>query len=428
MTKFFPITAAAIAVALLTLATAVSAQCTNCVGDANADGQVTVDEVLVAVNNALLGCNALATPTGGASTPTPTATPTVTAECPITSPAPWSAPNWATNASEALALRAALTELTGNPAMRGAEQGTVVLGGVPHLAELYHTGAVSLADVANPAFDPIVDDAFVEFIALIAASPHDPIVGGQWSPASTGGIYGNSDRGLNLGGIEVRQIVDKGLFAGGALYPYAVSLTEDEIDEATIDAIAAAWGANENLDPAGTLVHSASYSRQMGFHAEMAAALTAAKAYAGDGACAPQRDEALRMFFRLWEQSMLARTVFYANRGLTLASAATSDNDYIEALHQLGEGGGLAIGFRGLPDPQSGPLAGEGRVISDAQLDQVLSALRINRTDLNQSTTADFVEDNTAFTAAVPAVEQAVADAYDLDAAEIASYRTPTAG
>ena len=38
------------------------------------------------------------------------------------------------------------------------------------------------------------------------------------SVAANGGIYGTSPRGMNAGGIEVRQIVAKGLFAGGALY------------------------------------------------------------------------------------------------------------------------------------------------------------------------------------------------------------------
>ena len=53
--------------------------------------------------------------------------------------------------------------------MRGAEQGTVVLGGVSQLFDLYHAGSPSLADVTNPAFDPIVDDAFADFVALIDA-------------------------------------------------------------------------------------------------------------------------------------------------------------------------------------------------------------------------------------------------------------------
>lgn len=420
--------AAAFAVPLLA-APAVRAQCEGaCVGDANGDRNVTIDELILAVNNALGGCDRpTPTPTEPAG---PTATPTATpgGVCAVT-PGAWSAPNWATNAADALALRGALGALTGASAMRGAEQETVVLGGVAQLVELYEAGSPSLADVANPGFDPMVADAFAEFVALIDAGTGDPIDGsGNWTPGPVGGIYGTSQRGLNAGGIESRQIVDKGLFAGGALYAYAVGLTEGPITPATIEALAAAWGGNETLDPAGTLVHSANYSRQMGFHAAMAAALTDARAYAAEGACAAERDEAVVRFFRLWEQSMYARTVYYANRGLTLSTGATGDNDHIEALHQLGEGIGLAAGFRGLPDPSSGPLAGAGRTISDAAIDQVLAAHGFDAGDQNASTTGDLISDLEAFAAAAAAVEAVVAEVYDLEPSEVAAYRNPTAG
>lgn len=411
----------------LGLAPAVQAQCSTCVGDANGDRSVTIDELVLAVNNALGGCDRpTPTPTSGVPTATPTTTPMQA--CAVT-PGAWSAPAWATNAADALALRAQLGTLTGAAAMRGAEQGTVVLGGVAQLAELYEAGDPSLADVANPGFDPLVGDAFAEFVALVDAGGGDPIDGdGNWAPGPAGGIYGDSQRGLNAGGIESRQIVDKGLFAGGAMYAYAVDLTEGPIAPATVDALAAAWGANQALDPAGTLVHSANYSRQMGFHAAMAAALTDAKAYAADGACAAERDAAIVRFFRLWEQSMYARTVFYVNRGLTLSSGATGDNDHIEALHQLGEGLGLAAGFRGLPHPTSGPLASAGRTISDAAIDQILAAHGFNAADQNASTTGTLIADVEDFAAAAAAVEAAVAEAFDLEAAEVEAYRNPTAG
>lgn len=408
----------------------VTAQCASCVGDANSDGEVTINELITAVNNALFGCDAAnRTPTPTVSVTVPTPTPTTSSEACAVTPGAWSAPGWATNAAGALALRAQLGALTGNAAMRGAEQGTVVLGGVAQLEELYTDGDPSLAEATHAAFDALVDQSFAEFVALIDAGTGDAIdAGGNWTPGPNGGIYGNSARGLNAGGLEVRQIVDKGMFAGGTLYRYAVTLTEGEITPGTVEALAAAWGVNESLDPAGTLVHSANYSRQMGFFAGIAAALTDAHAYAGDGACVAQRDDALRRFFALWEQSMLARLVYYANLGHALSSNATGDNDHIEALHQLTEGIGLAIGFRGLPEATSGPLAGATRTITDAQLDEIAAALGVNLTHLNASTTGELIEDAAAFATVVTAVEDVVAEAYDLDEAEIESYRTPTAG
>jgi hypothetical protein len=412
----------------LGVASVATAQCPTCVGDANGDRTVSINELILAVNNSLFGCDrATATPT--ATGPTPTATPTTpVGVCDVT-PGAWSAPEWATNAADALELRSQLVALTGANTMRGAEQGTVVLGGVSQLADLYHVGGPSLAEVTNPAFDPIVDEAFVEFVALIGAGTGDPIDdGGNWTPASNGGIYGESTRGINAGGLEIRQVVEKGLFAGGALYSYALGLTEGEIGAGTVDALAAAWGANEALDPNGMVVHSANYSRQMGFHAEIAAALTDAKAFAARSACGAQRDEAIRTFFRLWEQSMFARLVFYANGARSGAAASTGDNDDIDALHELGEGVGLAIGFRGLPNAQSGPLAGASRTATDAQISQILTALRLNSGDLNASTTGLFIAEPEDFAAAVTALEEVVAEIFDLDEADLETYRNPVAG
>lgn len=414
----------------IVLAPGAEAQCSTCVGDADGDRTVTINELIQAVNNALFGCDRpTATPTSMGSTAAPTATPTPPAGACAVTPGAWSAPAWATTAAEALALRAQLGALTGADAMRGAEQGTAVLGGVAHLVELYEAGSPSLADVTNPAFAPIVAESFAEFVALIDAGPGDPISeSGAWTPGPNGGIYGTSPRGMNAGGIEVRQIVEKGLFAGGALYHYALRLTEGGIDPASVDALAAAWGANETLDPAGTLVHSASYSWQMGFFAAMAAALSDAKAFAADGACVAERDAAIRTFFRVWEHSMFARIVFYANRGLTLERAATSDNDAIEAVHQLSEGMALAMGYRGLPHTTSGPLANASRTVTDTSIDDILTAFRVNLSDLNSSTTGFFINEPDGFAAAVTAIEAVVSQVYGLDEAEIAAYRNPTSG
>jgi hypothetical protein len=313
--------------------------------------------------------------------------------------------------------------------MRGAEQGTVVIGGVSQLVALYEDGSPSLADVTTPAYDAIVNDVFDEFVALLTAGAGVPIdESGLWMPGPDGGIFGDSSRGINAGGLEIRQLADKGLFAGAALYNYALSLTTASISAATIDALAAAWGANDTLDPAGDLTDSANYSYQMGFHAAIAAALTDAKAFAADSACTAELDESLRTFFRTWEQSMLARVIYYANRGSTMVAAATSDNELIEALHQLAEGVGLGLGFLGVPDPTSGPLAGDAVTITDAELAGIMEALGVEASNLNASTTGLFVEDAAAFAAAVLTVEGFVADVYDLDQAEIESYRNPTAG
>lgn len=346
--------------------------------------------------------------------------------CPISGPNTWSAPAWNTNAAEALALRAQLDALVGATGMRGVEQGNVTLTR-QQLDGLYEAGTVSVADVTTPTYDAVVNQAFDEFVAAIAAGPGDPINdSGLWTPGPNGGIFGEGNRGMNAGGLEVRQIVDKGLFAGGALYNYAVGLTAGTITPATIDAIAAAWGSNENLDPAGTLTDSANYSNQMKFFEVIAEALTDAKAYAADANCTDERDEALVTAFRNWEQSMLARTVYYANVMKTELETGTTDDDLINGLHELGEGFGLAFGFKGVESPSAGPLAGAATQITAADVDQIATAVGVNATDLNASTTALFIEDTEGFADAVAELEGVVADVYDLTEAEIAAYRAPT--
>jgi hypothetical protein len=128
-------------------------------------------------------------------------------------PPPWDAPEWETNAATSLALRAQLDLLTGDPTMRGAETGAVVVDATVLDAALT-VGDPSLADVAHPGFAPIVADAFEEFIEVIEAGDQDLMNAmlTEWQPGEAGGIWGDANRGINEGGLEVRQIVDKGGF------------------------------------------------------------------------------------------------------------------------------------------------------------------------------------------------------------------------
>ncbi|HET6582007.1 MAG TPA: hypothetical protein VFG69_01145, partial [Nannocystaceae bacterium] len=295
--------------------------------------------------------------------------------CDVVPPATWEAAGWDASTAEALALRAGLDALVGE--MRRVEQGKSTLDDVQALVDLYEAGAPSVSSIATSGHAPVVQEAFAELVEIAAAGPRDLVDDdGQWTPGPAGGIYGTDLRGIDEGGLEVRQLVDKGLFAGG-LYGYAAGLTTGTIDEATIDALAAAWGGNSTLDPEGELTDSASYTHQMGFHADVVAALVAAKAYSADAECEAERDEALRTFFRTWELAMFARLVYYSNVGVTAVETATIDDDFAGALHEQSEGLGLALGFYGLAHPETGPLAGAGRVATDAQLDAIAAALGV---------------------------------------------------
>ncbi|MCZ7686572.1 MAG: hypothetical protein M5U28_50625 [Sandaracinaceae bacterium] len=206
---------------------------------------------------------------------------------------------------------------------------------------------------------------FEEFVEVVAAGPQDLVdESGAFVPGAAGGIFGSDNRGINEGGIEVRQLVDKGLFGGAALYSYALGLTEGDIDPATVEAIGAAWGTNAALDPE-MRTDSANYSRAMGYHAPMVESLVAAHAYAADEACVAERDEAIRTFFRTWELSMFARFVYYANVAAVGLAAVGADDDVAGALHELSEGSGSrsasAGSLRRRPDPRRRRPCGHGR-------------------------------------------------------------------
>ncbi len=347
--------------------------------------------------------------------------------CEVT-PGAWAAPDWDANTVDALAVRAALDALTGDALMRGAETGAVELAGLRQL-EAAWAGDPSLADIAHPGFVPVVEQSLAEFVDVIAAGEQDLIdAGGAWDPGAAGGVWGDDDRGINEGGLEVRQLVDKGGFGGGILYAYAVGLTEAEITPATIDAIAAAWGSNATLDPEAMPTDAASYAFQMGFHGGMAESLAIAKAYAADPACTAERDAALVAFFRDWELTMYARLVFYGGRATGALLAAATDTEFAAVLHDLGEGTGVGIGFLGMPDPAAGPLASGARIIDDAAIEAAMTALGVDVATLGASSTGLFVESLPALEDAVGEIEGVIMDAFGVDAATIQSYRMPTPG
>jgi hypothetical protein len=350
---------------------------------------------------------------------------TVAAGC--ATPGAWSAPDWSSNAATALALRAQLDTLVGDPTMRGAETGTVSVT----LEDLMAAwdGDPSLAAAANPGYVPVVEAAFAEFLDALAAGDQELLdAGGLWMPGAAGGVWGDDDRGINEGGLEVRQLVDKAGFAGSLMYHYAVTLTEGEITPATLDAIAAAWGTNAELDATGELTDAAGYSYDMGFHGEMATALTAAKAYADDPMCVAERDDAIVTFFQLWERTAVARTVFYGNRAAGKLLAATTGTEFAGVLHDLGEGVGITAGFRGLPEATAGPLAGASRILTDADVDAIMAAYGVDLDDLGASTTGQLLESLPALEAANETVAGVAMDVYGLDAATVAGWIMPTPG
>ncbi len=350
-------------------------------------------------------------------------------ECAVTPPDAWSSPDRDSNAEKALALRDQLDGLVADT-MRAAEEGTVTVDDITDLSGPYEAGEPSVKDITSSAWQGIASDALAEFLAVAMAGAQDLVDedAGTWTPGAAGGLFGSDHRGINEGGLEVRQLIDKGLYSGGAFYPHALSLTEGEITAATVDELSALWGGNAELDAAGELTDSANYSHRMGYHADIAAALTAARAYAEDEACAAERDEALVTFFRLWEESMFARFTHYVGVGAEESALAVSDDEVAHAIHELSEGVGLGLGFYGVATPASGPLSDAGRVVSDEQLEEMMALIGVDIDSLGASTTGELVMDPDTFATNFAALEALVGEALGKSADEVAGWASPTEG
>ena len=99
----------------------------------------------------------------------------------------------------------------------------------------------------------------------------------------------------------------------------------------------------------------------------MKQALIDAKAYVADPTCTAERDSSLQRVFATWAQGLFARFVFYTNKAATGMTAATTDDAKSGALHDMGEGLSLALGFYQLAAPTSGPLSGQQSPMTDAR-------------------------------------------------------------
>ena len=364
---------------------------------------------------------------GTADTDTDVVDTDVASTCPVVPPASWDAPAWDTNAATALALRAQLDALSAR--MADAEKGTAAVPTEPELQALVDAGAPSLRDVRLPAYEPVIAHVFAEFIPLATAGPQDLVSdAGAFAPGPDGGVFGAKQRGINEGGVEVRQLVDKGLFGGAGLYRWAAAQTATPVTPESVDAIAAAWGTNATMDAAAGVTDSANYSLPMGYFAPIAAELVAAKAYAADPACEAERDAAVIAVFRLWEASLAARVVYYGHDAATKMASADSDDDVAEAIHGLSEAAGLLAGFHGLDAPATGPLAGAARTVDDAALAGALAALGVLPEDLGGSTLGPLVVDPDALADAVADVEALLAAEYGWTEGDLARFRAPTAG
>ncbi|MEM6264456.1 MAG: hypothetical protein AAGI38_18215 [Bacteroidota bacterium] len=211
--------------------------------------------------------------------------------------------------------------------------------------------------------------------------------GGAYDPAAVTGEGGVAGAYLlDENGIEIEQLVEKGLF-GAALYNHAVTLMKGDKTAATSDQILKIFGSHpdfpasnngdKHMNPDG---FAATYAGRRtkgddtnGLYFRIKNALIKLQAAtSADPVFTTEKEEAIAELQRAWEESQMATVVNYCQATITKLSASDYDNTDLtkigSAMHSYSEGVGFLHGWRTI-DPNY-------RVITDAQIDALLMKMK----------------------------------------------------
>jgi hypothetical protein len=313
------------------------------------------------------------------------------AKAPLVIPATFDSTGYSTNVATEAGVRTQLATLT-SFMQRGRNMDSTVA--LANLRALYD--GTTLKTVTGTGYQLKVDTALQE---LAAGSGTGARLNWQTAPTGVGqgGVIPTAMGGRvgflydeNL--LEMEQVVEKGLFTA-AMYNHAVSLiTTGNITESTIDKLVEIYGAKPLFangewsaanNPTATLRiqnrdrFSAQYAARRSdttdansLYARIRSHLITAKAAVRAGAnYTAERDSALTLFRRDWEKALAATVINYCFSALQNINALPrTDATITAAMHAYGEGVGFTSGLRGVPASQ--------RVITDAQIDEILDLLR----------------------------------------------------
>ncbi len=281
-------------------------------------------------------------------------------------PTTYESTNYESNASTELSVRSNLSGLVAK--MQVGRTGSRV--NESELLTAFNEGTPSLQSITTSYYSEKVPTWLAE-LAKASGGSFDPIT----APIGNGGVYGNYLFDEN--GLEIEQVVEKGLF-GAALYNHALTIIKaDNISAADIDRLVAIFGAHPsfpNSDATGQNkdVFAAKYAARRdkndgnGLYTAIKTNLITAKAAIEKGQDYNQdRDKALSDFRYNWEKSNMATVINYLLGTISKLNAANvTDADRASALHAYGEAVGFVHGWKG--------VSGNDKAISDAEIDQIL--------------------------------------------------------
>lgn len=327
---------------------------------------------------------------------------------------------FAQNAQAEAALLGKLNAL--NAPMRNAELDAGTVTSRQDLDQLFNAGTPSLASLTSPAFTPVLDQTLTAFLAA---------QGKLWTPANppvgSGGLYGSgtSTRIFSERGVDLRQLVDKGLY-GALFYSEFVKRLPTATSPEAIDRLLALYGATpafpqNDTTAAGRDELTAKYAKRRnpmgaaGSYTIIRDAFIKARLAAGSADCSAERVEALEAIKLEWERVLASTVIFYVNSGATKLQDANADaTKKASALQDLGEGAAFFVGLKAVP--------AANRKITDAQIDQVLSGLRAST--LQQATVFRLVTDVPPDIDGLLQVNAQLQQVYGFNADDLMRFRT----
>ena len=284
-----------------------------------------------------------------------------------------------TNASTEIALVTQLVNLT-NEAKKGRTAGAIVAKA--KLDSLFQAGSPTLQSIATAYYKGRLEGTGGWFDELAKAS------GTGYVPGNTvgqGGVYGTGTSAylFDENGLEMEQMIEKGLF-GAAFYQYALTiLNKSTITVNDVDRLVAIYGATPAFSNSGSTVVSADVrDRAManygarrdkndgnGFYTNLKkqfivlkAAIAAGKDYEVERLATTIEIKAI------WERINFATVINYCHSvTTTMSKTAPTENEKAAALHAYGECVGFTHGWR--------TIAAADKTITDTQIDEILTLL-----------------------------------------------------
>jgi hypothetical protein len=285
-----------------------------------------------------------------------------------------------------------------------------------------NNGNPSLASITQPYYSSRITNSWFPVMAECSQNAFD-VYGA--ATANNGGVFGA--RLLDKRAKETLQEIEKGLFQA-ALYNHFLSLSKNITDVSVVDKMLCIYGAHPNFPNTNTAANTptpdafiALYAARRddgtsaGFYTLIKQQfLTLQAAVNGGDAYNEEREAAITELRTLIEKAIIATVIHYGYAGTTkLTTAEAPETTISGGLHDFAEAVGFMHGFKSIPTAD--------RIISDAQIDEVLSLL-LAPADLDASMYR-FVTDGVNTLPNINEYQEILQDIYSFSEAEMESFK-----